>query len=344
MTLVRRILIFGACCLLLSACSQNNAELGKQTWQTYKSRFIDAEGRVIDTGNANISHSEGQGYGMLLAVEYDDHETFQKLWQWTQANLQVRNDKLFIWRKRPNVDLKDEDPNNASDGDMLIAWSLLKAEQRWQQADYRTEALAILADIKQKLIISWHDLTILLPGADGFVKNDGYIVNLSYWIFPALQTFAVLDSDSIWQRLSDSGLTLLQNARYGRWQLPPDWLHLAADHTMQVANQPRFGYDAVRIPLYLAWANKEPQTLTKFADYWSFYQGYTPAWIDLNENFIDGYGASAGINAIKQLTLWRSGRNQNILLPPLNTDQDYYSSSLLLLSQLATQKLQANHD
>ncbi len=335
--LIRRILIFLACTLLLPACSQNNGELGKQAWQTYKSRFIGSEGQVVDAGNANISHSEGQGYGMLLAVEHDDRETFQKLWQWTRANLQVRNDKLFIWRKRPNVDLKDEDPNNASDGDMLIAWALLKAEQRWQQADYRTEALAILTDIKQKLIITWHGLTVLLPGEQGFAKNDGTIVNLSYWIFPALQSFTALDPDPVWQQLGDSGLTLLQQARYGRWQLPPDWLRLAADNTMQAANKPRFGYDAVRIPLYLAWGNKEAQTLTKFADYWSFYQGYTPAWIDLNENFIDGYGASAGINAIKQLTLWRSGRNRNIALPSLSADQDYYSSTLLLLSQLATQ-------
>ena len=32
-------------------------------WQAFKTRFVSADGRVIDTGNGNITHSEGQGYG-----------------------------------------------------------------------------------------------------------------------------------------------------------------------------------------------------------------------------------------------------------------------------------------
>jgi len=39
-----------------------------------------------------ISHSEGQGYGMLLAVAADDRPTFDLLWGWTRAQLMLRND------------------------------------------------------------------------------------------------------------------------------------------------------------------------------------------------------------------------------------------------------------
>lgn len=329
-----RTLIYLGCCLIVTGCQPNGAETVDQDWAAFKSRFIAAEGRVIDTGNGGISHSEGQGYGMLLAVEHGDRETFQSLWQWTRTNLQVRNDKLFIWRKRPGVELKDEDTNNASDGDMLIAWALLKAGDQWQQADYREAAMAILADIKYKLITAWHGLTVLLPGEHGFVKTDATTVNLSYWVFPALKDFAFGDPDPVWQQLSDSGLTLLQQARYGHRQLPPDWLSLKSDNTMEAADSKRFGYDAIRIPLYLALGDMGAQTLTKFADYWSFYQGYTPAWIDLNENVVDGDGASAGMEAVKQLTLWRNGRSAGMTLKPLAADQDYYSSVLLMLSKL----------
>ncbi|MBS1213104.1 MAG: endoglucanase [Proteobacteria bacterium] len=322
------------CCLIMAGCQPRGVETVDPDWQTFKSRFIATEGRVIDTGNGGISHSEGQGYGMLLAVQHNDQETFQTLWQWTRANLQVRNDKLFIWRKRPNVELKDEDPNDASDGDTLIAWALLKAGEQWQQADYRDAALAILADIKHKLIVSWHGLTVLLPGEQGFVNEGAITVNLSYWVYPALKAFTVSDPDPIWQQLSDSGLTLLQQARYGHRQLPPDWLKLKSDNTMEAANNKRFGYDAVRIPLYLALGGMDAQALTKFADYWAYYQGYTPAWIDLSENVIDGDGASVGMEAVKQLTLWRSGRSDGMTLKPLAADQDYYSSTLLMLSKL----------
>lgn len=329
-----RTLLYFVCCLMAVGCQPQTGETVDQDWTTFRSRFIASEGRVIDTGNGGISHSEGQGYGMLLAVEHGDRETFQNLWQWTKANLQVRSDKLFIWRRRPNVEQKDEDPNDASDGDILIAWSLLKAGDQWQQADYRDAGLAILADIKHKLIVPWHGLTVLLPGEQGFAKEDATTINLSYWIFPALKAFAANDADPIWQQLSDSGLTLLQQARYGHRHLPPDWLKLKSDNSMEAANSKRFGYDAVRIPLYLALGGMDAQTLTNFADYWAFYDGYTPAWIDLNENVVDGDGASAGMEAVKQLTMWRSGRSDGLTLKPLTADQDYYSSTLLMLSKL----------
>ncbi|MEG9529489.1 MAG: glycosyl hydrolase family 8, partial [Hyphomicrobiales bacterium] len=48
-------------------------KLGNDTaWRAYRSRFITDQGRVVDTANGQISHSEGQGYGMLLAVAAGD--------------------------------------------------------------------------------------------------------------------------------------------------------------------------------------------------------------------------------------------------------------------------------
>lgn len=48
-------------------------------WAQYKHRFLLPEGRIIDTGNHNVSHSEGQGFGMLLAVYNNDRPTFDLL-------------------------------------------------------------------------------------------------------------------------------------------------------------------------------------------------------------------------------------------------------------------------
>ncbi len=59
-------------------------------WATYKQRFISSEGRLIDDSAGNVSHSEGQGYAMLLAAFAGDRETFDKLWSWTAANLEIR--------------------------------------------------------------------------------------------------------------------------------------------------------------------------------------------------------------------------------------------------------------
>jgi endo-1,4-beta-D-glucanase Y len=40
-------------------------------WRQYKDRFVTSEGRVVDNANGGISHSEGQGYAMLIAERLD---------------------------------------------------------------------------------------------------------------------------------------------------------------------------------------------------------------------------------------------------------------------------------
>ena len=46
-------------------------------WQIYASTFVTADGRIVDNANGNVSHSEGQGYGLLLAALADDFERFR---------------------------------------------------------------------------------------------------------------------------------------------------------------------------------------------------------------------------------------------------------------------------
>src|ERR1700756_734025 len=63
-------------------------------WHTFQSKFISPEGRVMDDANGGISHSEGQGYAMLMAVRAGDRAAFDRLWTWTRANLELRGDNL----------------------------------------------------------------------------------------------------------------------------------------------------------------------------------------------------------------------------------------------------------
>jgi len=324
--------------LVLSGCQTSQTTNISQAWEQYKTRFVLQDGRVMDTGNNNISHSEGQGYGLLLAVRNNDHATFDAIWRWSQENLQVRQDKLFIWRRRPGISLKDEDMNNASDGDIIIAWALLEASQKWQKPDYQTEALDILHDIKAKLIVSWRGLAILLPGAYGFIHKNSTDINLSYWIFPAFRLFEIYDNDPVWRKLQESGVILLQQARFGLWKLPGDWIKLKQDNSMSVTKNNRFGYDAIRIPLYLIWGQQASSLLDSYSDYWSFYGQYTPAWIALNQPVMDAYGAGDGIKAIKRLVMAIENKGtfgETKTLP----DQDYYQTTLFLLSQLCYQQV-----
>src|SRR5204863_479589 len=85
-----------------------------EAWRAYKARFVSEQGRVVDTANGGISHSEGQGYGMLLAVARRHRETFERIWTWTRANLMVRDDQLIAWRWEPDKRPAVADMNDAS--------------------------------------------------------------------------------------------------------------------------------------------------------------------------------------------------------------------------------------
>ena len=302
-------------------------------WSLFKQRFLHPEGRIIDTGGNNISHSEGQGMAMLLSVHYDDHAAFDDMWQWTRRNLQVRDDKLLAWGSSPKDGVSDK--NNASDGDLFVAWALLRAQHRWQEPAYLASAMEIIQDIRQKLLRRTSRGIVLLAGMEGFDKPEGTVINLSYWVFPALQEISQADPAPEWQELQQTGINLLLEAHFGRWGLPADWILLGDKLTLAPGFPSRFSYDAVRIPLYLLWAERETtELMMPFQNYWGHFKGakFMPAWTNLNDDSIDSYDASLGIRSIGQLTSTYPNLSL-VQLSALDTDQDYYSSVLLLLAK-----------
>ena len=311
-------------------------------WRRYAERFLLPEGRIVDTGNKGISHSEGQGYGMLLAVAGGDRAAFDRLWGWTQRVLMVRGDGLVAWRWTPDGGVADR--NNASDGDMLIAWALLRAAETWQAEAYRTAAIAIVKALASGLLVEQGGLTVVLPGRDGFRKGDTLVLNPSYWIFPAIRAFAALAGGERWGKLSDSGLVLLSKARFGGFQLPPDWMTLDASGTVGIAEgfKKQYGYDAVRVPLYLALDGyRDPYYFRPFANLAAKYGGKAvPATVSLPGGTTTQVAASVGMLAVYRLACQLAGAGgEAVTVPPLAPDEDYYSTTLANLSALAAQSL-----
>ena len=62
-----RRLLLGAGLGLLAA-PPGRAETARSAWLSFRGRFLVQDGRVVDTGNQGVSHSEGQGYSLLLAA------------------------------------------------------------------------------------------------------------------------------------------------------------------------------------------------------------------------------------------------------------------------------------
>ena len=323
--------------------------LGQQAWVQYAQRFLLPEGRLRDDHAGDHSHSEGQGTALLLAERYGDQARFATIWQWTHANLAVRGDALLAWRWDASAGDHVPDRNNATDGDLLVAWALAEAAQRWNVADYRTAAIAIARTLRTKLLRTTPLGPVLLPGEHGFESAAGIVVNLSYAILPAYRTLATVDPDPAWTQLTEAHLRLVERAGFGRFMLPPDWLFVPkgwdpANNTPPLApwqSRPaRFGYDAIRVPLYLAWGGADGQLLGPFLKFWGFFEPlpFHPAWTDLSEDAVPLSDMPPGFRSIQKLAEAAQAGPAGGPAPGLSQDENnYYSASLTLLAQLAWQ-------
>lgn len=231
------------------------AMINAAAWSAYKTKFLDPTGRIIDNGNGNISHSEGQGYGLLLAYLAASPADFEQIWYFTRTELLLRDDGLAVWKWDPNVKPHVTDTNNATDGDMLIAYALALAGTAWKREDYILAASRMAQALLAEAVGRSGGRTLLMPGTAGFTgsdREDGPVVNPSYWIYEAIPVMAALAPSDAWKKLSDDGVELLKTMQFGPRKLPAEWVSLRDKPRPAEGFDAEFSYNAIRIPLYLA--------------------------------------------------------------------------------------------
>jgi endoglucanase len=319
-------------------------------WDHFKARFLSREGRVVDNMNGNVSHSEGQGFAMLLAVRFDDRDTFSRLLNWTRGNLSRPSDSLYAWCFRPGEPGgRPGDRNNATDGDLMIAWALTEASDKWGQPALRALAAATARDILARMTVQVGERQYLLPGCQGFLDQTTVTTNPSYYIFPAFQALRAVAPSPVWAQLEATGLRLARTARFGRFGLIADWVAVSRNGSGQpgiAPNQPaRFSYDACRVPLYMVWGGFGAEPMVEAAaKFWhdpSFRQ--MPAWTDLRTGVVSNYAADPGIAAVARLAAIGCGQRQLSRTPDAAIRPDaYYASVLRLLVRLATADTQGD--
>ena len=91
---------------------------------------------LLDIAHDDI-RSEGQSYGMMIALQMDDQEKFNKIWKFSFEHLRIAdpahpNHRGYAWAVSKEGKMCDE--NSAPDGEEYFALALYFAHHRWGSA------------------------------------------------------------------------------------------------------------------------------------------------------------------------------------------------------------------
>ncbi len=305
-------------------------------WGAWKAAFLTPEGRAVDALQGMASHSEGQGWALLLASRSGDAQAAARIFDWTERHLAVRQDPLLSWRWRPGEGVVDY--NNASDGDLFYAWALLDAARRFGVDAYADRAGQVARAIDQILVRDAPDGGLLLrPAAENFTTPAGEIVNPSYTMPLALHALgAAFDLPRLGQ-VADDGERMI--ARIAATGLVPDWVVLEQGGWRPAASHgPFFGYDAVRVALYLVWSGRfSHPAVDRAGSLYGDASNLAPVRVDPATSEVKERSDQSGYAAVAALV---NGVRHTAAMPALPTftaAQPYYPATLHLLTILAAE-------
>jgi cellulose synthase (UDP-forming) len=188
--------------------------------ESFFSRYVQPDGRVVRTDQGGDTVSEGQAYAMLLAVALDDKARFDQVWDWTKDNLQ-RDDGLLAYHWS-NGHTDSSEP--ATDADLDAARALALAGKRFESDDYVNAGVRIGDAVLQDETSEVSGLPVLVAGP--WARSSTPVVNPSYFSPRAYADLASAHTDSRWDDIAGTSRSI-ETALSGGG-LPPDWARVDA--------------------------------------------------------------------------------------------------------------------
>lgn len=218
-------------------------------------RYVEDDGRVVRRDEGGDVVSEGQAYGMLIAVALGDEGRFRQIWDWTAAHLR-RPDGLLSWRWS---DGRVTDPNSATDADLDAARSLVLAARRFDDPALGEDGRRLGADILRA-----ETVPLGTPGhqpglvtvAGNWATGVPLVVNPGYFSPRAEREMLAASENRRWSDISRTQRVLAWQLT-GTDELPPDWAAIDAGGGGVAVPPPgggavHFGLDAARLPIRFA--------------------------------------------------------------------------------------------
>jgi len=228
---------------------------------------------IEDIGNGDV-RSEGMSYGMMIAVQLDKKEEFDRLWKWAKTYMYQSNGPFhgyFAWHC--TSDGQQLDANPASDGEEWFVTALLFASARWGDGegifDYGAMAQQILdtmlhkEDTKSDLATNMFNMenkqVVFVP----IVGRVSSITDPSYHLPAYYELWArAADQDGeFWMQAAQTSRDYFRKAAHPQTGLMPDYANF--DGTPYGSDDHKdFRFDAWRtlsnVAVDYAWFAADP--------------------------------------------------------------------------------------
>jgi len=231
----------------------------------------DSMAYVSDLKNKD-ARTEGLSYGMMVAVQLNKKEVFDRIWRWSKAYLQHQDgprEGYFAWSINPQT-LKKNAEGSASDGELYYITSLLFASNRWGNhtgINYYGEARRILDAMWKKdgtgniynLFNTEHKQISFVPEGFGYSWTDP-----SYHLPAFLEVWAEYAKDGheqFYRDCADTSRVFLHRACHPVTGLNADYTKFSGQPHSTPWMPAAFRYDSWRVPMNIAmdyvWFGKD---------------------------------------------------------------------------------------
>ncbi|WP_018667374.1 glycosyl hydrolase family 8 [Bacteroides gallinarum] len=217
---------------------------------------------ISDIKNHDV-RTEGMSYGLMIAVQFDRKDIFDRLWRWGKKYMQHQEGPLkgyFAWSCKTDGTRNAQGP--ASDGELYYVTALIFASNRWGNdtgIDYLAEAQHILDCSMQKagmdrvapLINLEHRLITFTPDRFG-----GRFTDPSYHVPAFYEVWARWAKDGrseFWRECARKSREYLHKSIHPVTGLNPDYNNY--DGTLLGSNRiigDAFRFDSWRVPMNIA--------------------------------------------------------------------------------------------